>query len=183
MSKNVLILMGSPRKKGNTSILCDEFARGAEEAGHKVERIDIINKKIAGCLGCNGCQRNGGTCVQKDDMQEIYQKINEADVIVLASPVYYYTWTSQLKAVIDRTYSLLATMRNKTFYLISTCASPDESWCKVMLDSFRTYLGCYKTVQEGGYVFGFNAGAPGDVKNTDALQKAYEMGKALNEGN
>ena len=91
MSKNVLILMGSPRKKGNTSILCDEFARGAEDAGHKVERIDVISKKIAGCLGCNGCQRNSGTCVQKDDMQEIYQKINDADIVVLASPVYYYT--------------------------------------------------------------------------------------------
>ena len=57
-------------------------------------------------------------------------------------------------------------MRNKTIYLISTCASQDESWCKVMLDSFRAYLGCYETVTEGGYVFGFNAGAPGDAKNT-----------------
>ena len=91
----------------------------------------------------------------------------------------YYTWSSQLKAVIDRTYALLGTMRNKTFYLISTCASPNESWCKVMLDSFRAYLACYETLNEDGYVFGFNAGAPGDVKATDAMQKAFEMGKNI----
>ena len=180
MSKNVLILMGSPRKKGNTSILCDEFARGAEEAGNQVEKINVIEKHINGCLGCNGCQRNGGTCVQKDDMQEIYQRILAADVVVLASPIYYYTWTSQLKAVIDRTYAMLSTMHNKTFYLISTCMSPDESWCKVMLDSFQTYLDCYdETVVEGGYVFGFETGAPGDVRKSDAMQRAYEIGKEV----
>ena len=179
MAKNILILQGSPRKNGNTSILCDEFARGAEEAGNSVEKIQVITKKINGCLGCNGCQRNGGTCVQKDDMTEIYEKILAADVVVLASPIYYYTWTAQLKAVIDRTYALLGTMHNKVFYLISTCMSPDETWCKVMIDSFHTYLDCYdETVTEGGYVFGFGTGAPGDVKGSDAMQKAYEMGKA-----
>ena len=180
MSKNVLILMGSPRKTGNTSILCDEFARGAEEAGNQVEKVMVVEKHIDGCLGCNGCQRNGGTCVQKDDMQDIYQKILADDVVVLASPIYYYTWTAQLKAVIDRTYALLATMHNKTFYMISTCMSPNEDYCNVMIDSFRTYLGCYdETVAEGGYVFGFGTGAPGDVKKTDAMRKAYEMGKEL----
>ena len=180
MSKNVLILMGSPRKKGNTSILCDEFARGAEEAGNQVEKVLVVEKRINCCLGCNGCQRNGGTCVQKDDMQEIYQKILAADVIVLASPIYYYTWTAQLKAVIDRTYAMLATMHNKTFYMISTCMSPNEDYCKVMIDSFRTYLGCYdETVVEGGYLFGFGTGAPGDVKKTDAMEKAYELGKNI----
>jgi len=179
-AKNVLILQGSPRKNGNTGILCDEFMHGAEEAGNTVEKIDVASLKINGCLGCNGCQRNGGTCVQKDDMTEIYGEILSADVVVLASPIYYYTWTAQLKAVIDRTYALLSTMHNKTFYLISTCMSPDESWCKVMLDSFHTYLDCYdETVVEGGYVFGYECGIPGDVKKTDALQKAFEMGNSI----
>ncbi len=113
-------------------------------------------------------------------MQDIYQKIVAADVVVLASPIYYYTWTAQLKAVIDRTYALLATMHNKTFYMISTCMSPNEDYCQVMLDSFRTYLGCYdETVTEGGYVFGFGTGAPGDVKKTDAMEKACEMGRNI----
>lgn len=180
MAKNVLILMGSPRKKGNTSILCDEFARGAEEAGNTVEKIDVAAKKINGCLGCNGCQRNGGTCVQKDDMTEIYEKILAADVVVLASPIYYYTWTAQLKVVIDRTYAMLATMHNKTFYMVSTCASPDESWCKMMIDSFRNYIGCFdETITEGDYVFGFECGAPGDVKGSEAMGRVYDTGKAV----
>ena len=180
MAKNVLILMGSPRKKGNTSILCEEFARGAQESGHQVETIYVARKKIGGCLGCNGCQKNGGTCVQKDEMAEVYEKIMAADVIVLASPVYYYTCTAQLKAVIDRTYALLGTMCNKVFYMVSTCMSPDESWCAMMIDSFRNYLACYdETVTEGGYVFGFGTGEPGDVRGSEAMGKAYEMGKAI----
>lgn len=180
MAKNVLILMGSPRKRGNTSILCDEFMRGAEEAGNRVEKINVAAKKINGCLGCNRCQDNGGTCVQKDDMAELYEKILAADVIVLASPVYFYTWTAQLKAVLDRTYAKLAAMQNKTFYMISTCMSPDESWCQMMIDSFHNYVICFgDTVSEGGYVFGYSCGAPGDVKESDAMQKAYEMGKRL----
>lgn len=180
MSKKVLILMGSPRRNGNTNILCDEFARGTEDAGHTVEKINVVDKKVNGCLGCNGCQRNGGICVQKDDMTEIYQKILYADVIVLASPVYYYTWTAQLKAVIDRTYAMLSTMHNKTFYMISACASPDESWCQMMIESFRNYLGCYdESVKEGGYVFGLDTTDIGTVKTKDSMKKAYEMGKEV----
>ncbi len=180
MSKKVLILMGSPRKKGNTAILCDGFTRGAEEAGNQVERIDIISKNVAGCFGCNNCQRNGGTCVQKDDMTEIYEKIADADVIVLASPVYFYTWTAQLKTVLDRTYAMLSTMKNKEFYMISTCASPDETWCQMMIDSFHNYVICFdETVRERGYVFGFNCVDPGDVKTTDAIQMAFETGKGI----
>lgn len=178
--KNVLILMGSPRKKGNTSILCDAFARGAMEAGNRVEKIDIQGMKINGCLGCNACQRNGGRCVQKDDMQDLYLKIAEADIVVLASPVYFYTWTAQLKAVLDRTYAMIATIKDKTFYMISTCMSPDVTWCQMMIDSFHNYVICFDDSNtEGGYVFGYECGAPGDVEKTDAVQKAFEMGKAI----
>ena len=180
MGKKIFVLMGSPRKNGNTSILCDEFIRGAEEAGHEAEKIIIAEKRINGCLGCGGCQRNGGTCVQKDDMTELSEKILAADVIVLASPIYYYTWTAQLKAVIDRTFALLQTMHNKTFYMISACASPSDEWCGTMLASFREYLGCYdKTVTEGGYVFGYDTNDPGDVRGKDAMTKAYELGRLV----
>ena len=99
--KNVLIIEGSPRANGNSAVLCDEFARGAEEAGCSVKRIRAARKKVAGCLGCNACLRNGGSCVQKDDMAEIRAEMLAADVIVLASPIYFYSMTAQLKAVID----------------------------------------------------------------------------------
>lgn len=176
----VLALMGSPRKKGNTSILCDEFLRGAVEAGHETEKVNVVDKKINGCLGCGGCQRNGGTCVQKDDMTELYEKLAAADAIVLASPLYFYTWTAQMKTVLDRTFAMLSTMQNKKFYLVSTCESPDESWCRMMLDSFHNYVICFGEMNsEAGYVFGFACGKPGDVKNGDAMAKAYEMGKGI----
>ena len=102
----VLILEGSPRIKGNSSILCDEFERGAIESGCDVEKIHITRKKIGGCLGCDACQRNGGNCIQKDDMQSIYPEILVADMIVFASPIYYFTLSAQLQAVIHRTYSI-----------------------------------------------------------------------------
>ena len=87
MIKNVLILSASPRKGGNSDLLCDQFARGAEEAGHKVEKIRVQEKKIAPCLACYGC-RNTGICVQKDDMAEILDKIVQADALVLAKKLY-----------------------------------------------------------------------------------------------
>ena len=103
MSKKVLILSGSPRKGGNSDILCDEFLRGAQDAGHKAEKIRVAEKKVAPCSGCYYCSTHGGACVHKDDMADILQKMIDADVIVLASPVYFYSISAQLKAVIDRT--------------------------------------------------------------------------------
>ena len=105
--KKVLILEGSPRRNGNSAILSEEFARGAKEAGGDVEKVWITGKKIAGCLGCNGCYRNGGECVLKDDMAEIREKMLAADVIVLVSPIYFYSMTAQMKAVIDRSYAFI----------------------------------------------------------------------------
>ena len=96
--KHVLILEGSPRRKGNSCILSNEFARGAEEAGHAVEIVNVAHKDVGGCLGCNSCYRNNGTCVQDDDVAEIREKMLAADVIVWTSPIYFYTMTAQMEA-------------------------------------------------------------------------------------
>ncbi|MDO4371901.1 MAG: flavodoxin family protein, partial [Clostridia bacterium] len=114
--KKILILEGSPRRNGNSAILSEEFARGAQEAGCSVERVRIADKKIAGCLGCNACYRNSGACIQKDDMAEVRERMLAADAIVLASPIYFYSMTAQLKAVIDRTYAFYPQLEGKTFY-------------------------------------------------------------------
>ena len=103
MSKKVLILSGSPRKGGNSDLLCDEFMRGAQEAGNEVEKIRVVSKKIAPCSACYFCRSHHGECAHKDDMAEVLQKMIDADVIVLSSPVYFYSIDAQLKAVIDRT--------------------------------------------------------------------------------
>ena len=177
--KNVLILEGSPRVNGNSSILSSEFACGAEEAGCRVERVHVARKKVAGCLGCNACYRNGGACVQKDDMQEIREKMLAADVIVLASPIYFYSMTAQMKAVIDRTYAFYQELAGKTFYFLITCAATDAEYTKTMLAALRGFTCCVPEAKEGGVVLGVNAPEAGDVRKTDAPEQAYRMGKGL----
>ena len=181
MSKNVLVLMGSPRKRGNTDRLSDELIRGAQEAGHQVEKICLKDRKINSCLDCGACQRNGGPCVQKDDMGDIYEKWLAADVVVLASPVYFYTWSAQMKAVLDRTFAIEQKVKDTTFYLLSAGSAPGEDYMCLMLESFRKYVACFRAGgnTEGGYVFGLNTNAPGDVDASDAAAKVYELGKAL----
>ena len=115
MSKSVLILSGSPRRGGNSDILCDEFMKGAIEAGTKVEKIRVSEKNISYCKGCYAC-KNTGICAIKDDMTDILQKIIDTDVLVLASPVYFYSIDAQLKAVIDRTVARWLEVKNKEFY-------------------------------------------------------------------
>ena len=102
MAKKVLILSGSPRKNGNSDYLCEKFFEGAVDAGHDVEKIFISEKKIAYCRACYACQKLG-KCVINDDMQEILPKIIDADVLVFASPVYFYSINAQIKTVLDRT--------------------------------------------------------------------------------
>lgn len=177
--KKVLILAGSPRMHGNSNTLCDEFAKGATEAGHEVEKINIARKKIAACLGCNACYRNGGSCVQKDDMEEIREKMLAADVIVLASPIYFYSMTAQLKTVIDRTYAFYQGLAGKTFYYIVTCAAPDESFTETMKASLDGFTCCVPDAVVGGILLGTGTNECGDVESMPVMKEAYEMGKAI----
>lgn len=103
---NILVLNGSPRPQGNTKQMINAFKEGAESAGHQVTVIDVCKKKINGCLACEYCHTKGnGTCIQKDDMQEVTACLQEADMLVLASPIYYHGVSGQLKCVIDRLYA------------------------------------------------------------------------------
>lgn len=102
----ILVLNGSPRKQGNTKKMINSFREGAEIVGHQVEVVDVCYHKVAGCLACEYCHTKGkGTCIQKDDMQEIYEFLNKANMLVIASPIYYHGISGQLKCVIDRFYS------------------------------------------------------------------------------
>lgn len=104
---NILILNGSPRSHGNTAAMVKAFADGAYENWHKITVIEICKKKIAGCLACEYCHTKGnGKCVQQDDMQEIYPVLEEAEMLVLASPIYYHSFTGQLQCAINRIYAL-----------------------------------------------------------------------------
>lgn len=102
----ILVLNGGPRPQGSTKKMVSAFTVGAELAGHQVDVVDVCKKKIAGCLACEYCHTKGnGTCIQKDDMQEVSELIRQAEMLVIASPIYYHGITGQLKCVIDRFYS------------------------------------------------------------------------------
>ncbi|WP_343008214.1 flavodoxin family protein [Parolsenella catena] len=106
---NIVVLSGSPRKGANTDTMVDTFAEAAHEGGHTVEVVRVAGKKIAGCLGCQYCFEHEGACVQKDDMAGVVESLKNADMVVFASPIYWFDITAQEKAVIDRLYAFGAT--------------------------------------------------------------------------
>lgn len=178
MSKKVLILSGSPRKCGNSDILCDEFMKGALESGHDVEKIRISEKNVGYCRGCYACKTDG-VCAIKDDMAEILQKMIDADVLVLASPVYFYSIDAQLKAVIDRTVARWLEVKNKEFYYIVTMADDEDASAETTLMCFRGYADCVDGAVEKGIIIGKGVYEKGEVNNTDSLKNAYNMGKGV----
>ncbi len=177
--KKVLILSGSPRKGGNSDILCDRFAKGAAEAGNAVEKIRVADKKIGYCHACYYCRDHAGACAIKDDMAEVLQKMIDADVIVLASPVYFYSIDAQLKAVIDRTVARWLEVKSKEFYYIATCADSEKSATLTTLDCFRGYADCVQGAKEMGVIYGTGVYEKGKIEGTPAYKQAYEMGKKV----
>ena len=174
--KKVLILSGSPRKNGNSDILCDEFMKGAVEAGNEVEKIRVAEKNIGYCRACYAC-RGTGVCAIKDDMAEVLQKMIDADVLVLASPVYFYSIDAQLKALIDRTVARWTEVKNKAFYYIVTAADGEKEAAETTLACFRGYADCVNGAREMGIVYGMGVYEKGKVKDTQAMKEAYEMGR------
>ena len=179
MSKKVLILSGSPRMGGNSDILCDEFMRGALESGNEVEKIRVASKKIAPCSGCYYCRDHGGECARRDDMAEVLQKMIDADVLVLSSPVYFYSIDAQLKAVIDRTVARWLEVKNKEFYYIVTMADEACQSADTTLACFRGYADCVEGAVEKGVIIGSGIYEHGTVKDTPFMKQAYEMGRGV----
>ena len=176
----VLVLMSSPRKHGNTDRLANAFIKGVEENGYSTEKIYVNYQNIKPCLGCNICQKTN-QCVQKDDMQDIYKKMLEAKVIVFASPVYFYTFNASMKLLLDRTFAIEKTIHDKDFYLLSTGLAPDESYFRIIKETFQKYIDCLRV---GGNRFvdsilGFQTGNKDDIEKTNALEKAYNMAKEI----
>ena len=122
---NVLILQGSPRANGNTAWMAEEYKKAAEAAGHKVTLVDVAHKKIAGCLACEYCHGKGnGTCIQKDDMQQLSPLLAEAEALVLAAPIYYFTLSAQIQAAIQRCYNVNKPAKVKKMALLMSSYSP-----------------------------------------------------------
>ena len=174
--KKVLILSGSPRKGGNSDTLCDEFLKGAVETGNKVEKIFVTGKNIGYCKACYAC-KDTGICAIKDDMKEVLEKILEADVIVLSSPVYFYSISAQLKAVIDRTVAKWLEIKNKEFYYIMTAAEDEPTTMDCTLECFRGLAACLEGSKEMGVIYAKGVYERGEINGTKFIKQAYEMGK------
>ncbi len=179
MRKTVLVLSASPRRGGNSDILCDQFVKGAQEAGHQAEKIFLGDKTIGYCIGCETCMRNGGICVQDDDMEGILSKMIGADVIVLATPVYFYSMDAQLKTVIDRTVARYTEVANKEFYFIATAATNEQKLLESTIEGLRGFTSCLNRAQERGVIYGCGAWKKGDIRKKDAMDQTYEMGKHI----
>lgn len=177
MTKKVLVLSASFRKHGNSDLLCDEFIKGALEAGNNVEKIYVNDKHINYCKGCGVCNTTH-KCVQNDDMAEVLDKMVAADVIVMATPVYFYTMNGQMKTLIDRTVPRYTEISNKDFYFIVAAADENQANMERTLEGFRGFTeDCLDGAKEKGVIYGTGAWNIGDIKSSPAMQDAYLTGK------
>ena len=177
---NIVILQGIPNRDGSTAILCEEFARGARQAGHDVERIDVAQADVHPCTGCVACGYGARPCVQRDGMAAILDKILAADALVLATPLYYYGMYAQLKAVIDRFCSEnpAITARRLRSVLLAVAWNAD-SWTFEALEAHYDTLVRYLDLRDCGRVLGYGCGTPSMTRATDAPQRAFELGRSL----
>ena len=183
--KNVLVLMGSPRKSGNSAIMAEHLANGAMSAGAHVETLYINGMDINPCTGCNECQgEDANGCVIEDAMQDVYPKLKEADSIVFASPIYWFSVTAQLKTVIDRIYAVGGGDKNilsgKDFGVLLVYADSDPFTSGAtnalrMFQDISAYLGT--TIVDMVYGSAYEAGEI--AQNAQVLKSAHELGEKL----
>lgn len=175
----IIVLMGSPNPKGSTSILVEQFRRGAEESGHAVEVIDVCRADVHPCIGCVRCGYEG-PCVQKDDVEEIRRKLLDADMVVFATPLYYYGMTAQLKTVIDRfcAYNSSLNSRHLKSALLTVAWNADD-WTFEALEAHYKTLVRYINFEDKGMVLGYGCGTPSMTERSKYPQEAYRLGKSL----
>ena len=175
----IVVLAGSVRKGGNTDLLAGAFAKGAAEH-HEVELVSVADHRIAPCIGCNSCfGREDHSCFQNDDMTKVYEKLRQADTVVIASPVYFYGISAQLKALVDRLHTPMRngfTIRRLGLILVGAAELPDL-FDPIILQ-YRMVLRFFG-LEDIGMVLVRGAKDKGDVLRGDGLKQAYEMGKNL----
>ena len=176
---NILILSGSPRKGGNTELLVEAFVKGASQK-HHVEVVSVHDYKVNPCMGCNACFKNeNNACIQKDDMCLIYDKMAVADMLVIASPVYFYGLSAQLKAVIDRFHNPIRDTYHikKTALLLVGAASLPELFDGI-LAQYQLCLNFFK-LEDAGKVMARGCKDKGDVIDTDYQDEALQLGASI----
>ena len=176
----VLILTGSAKRNGTSTLLAGEYQRGAEEVGHAVEIFRAGTAKVHGCTGCNHCEYGKNSCVFRDDMDELNPKLLEADVIVIASPIYYWGISSQLKAVIDRWQPTVFAMQGHKKVVLLTTQASDEDWVTEPVDAWYKNLVRFMEWEDAGRLAAKGVMSRVNIEATDYPQQAYALGMQLN---
>jgi multimeric flavodoxin WrbA len=183
MSKHLLVFKGSPRERGNSSTLAEKAAEGAKASGAEVEVFSLHGMDIRPCDACDTCQETG-VCVLKDDMQQLYPKLIEADAILIATPIYWFTMSAQTKLFIDRWYALESSQGNalkgKQFGILLTYGDTDP-YSSGAINAMRSFQDMFRYIGAdlSGMVYG-TANKEGDVLNQpELLERAYKLGEKL----
>ena len=177
----IVILAGSPNRKGSSNLLADCFRQGAEEAGHTVEIIDAAHADIHPCTGCIHCGYEG-PCAQKDGMERIRPAILGADMLVFATPLYYYGMSAQLKTLIDRFCAFNSSLQRKGMKAaILSAAWNSDNWTFDALEAHYETLLRYLNLTDMGRIWGRGCGTPSMTKRSAYMRMAYELGKNLNK--
>lgn len=177
MSKNVTVISSTLRKNGNSELLAQEFVKGAKDAGNKVEFISLRDKEIKFCKGCLTCVKTN-KCVIEDDSNTIIEKMKNSDVIVFATPIYYYEMSGQLKTLLDRGNPLYTSnYKFRDVYFLATSADTSQNAADIATSGIKGWISCFNNVQLKGTLLGAGVENAGDIINNPVLKKAYEMGK------
>lgn len=179
MSKNVLIISSSPRKGGNSDTLANEFMRGAMESGNNVEKVALREKTINYCTGCGQCTAKQKPCWQKDDANEVIDKMLAADIIVLVTPVYFYAMSGQMKTMIDRTCGPYVNMKGKHFYFLATAAedASNVEHLNHVFDNLMGFIDCLEDAEVKDTLLATGVYEMHAIDGHPALEQAYVMGK------
>ena len=175
----IVILMGSPNMKGSTSILVENFVKGSSGAGHICEVIDVCHADIHPCTGCVRCGYEG-PCVQKDDVEIIRQKLLNSDMVVFATPLYYYGMSAQLKIVVDRFCAYNSSLNSKHLKsaLLTVAWNADDWTFEALVSHYKTLVR-YINFEDKGMILGYGCGSTTMTNRSKYPQDAYQFGKNL----
>ncbi|HAH62573.1 MAG TPA: flavodoxin family protein [Treponema sp.] len=179
MDKKILVLTGSPRKGGNSDLLADAFIKGAQLAGHTVIKYETRLKKINGCRVCNKCYSKGAACVFEDDFNTLAPFIEQSDMLVLATPMYWFTFPAQLKAALDKMYALLIGGRQsniKECVLLACAETENETDFDGLVKTYEL-IASYQKWTDRAHLLIPSVSEKGDILHTDALKRAEELGR------
>lgn len=177
--KNIVVISTSLRVSSNSDLLAEEFLKGAKSAGHKVEKVELLGTQIAFCRGCFACSKLG-QCVIDDDVNDIMKKVMHADVVVWATPIYYYEMSGQMKTLIDRMNAMYnLDYKFREVYLLTTAAEDEEFVPKRAEAGLTGWIDCYPKARLAGTLFCGGVNKPNEIKGNAKLKEAFDLGKSV----